>query len=143
MTTLNADASTEMVAAGASAATDLTGFGLLGHLGDLCRASGAAASIRFSAVPLLPSALRYAREGFTPGGTLNNWEYVASSVELDGALDETARLLLADPQTSGGLLVALPPEGAENFLAARRPGLLTAEIGRVEAGDPGRITVSA
>jgi selenide,water dikinase len=143
MTALNAPAARAMVDAGASAATDITGFGLLGHLSDLCRASGVSASISFGSIPLLPSALSYAHRGTVPGGTRTNWQYLADRVEMPPEVDEPARLLLADPQTSGGLLVALSPGAAHTFRAARRAGFLTAEIGQIEDGAPGHIIVSA
>jgi selenide, water dikinase len=143
MTTLNAAAARAMIDAGASAATDVTGFGLLGHLADLCTASGVSATLSFSSIPLLPSALRYAREGAVPGGTRTNWEHLARSVELDEGLDDAARSLLADPQTSGGLIVALPERTADMFRGRRRAGLLVAEIGRITDGAPGQIRVEA
>lgn len=128
MTTLNAGAGRAMVAAGAHAATDITGFGLLGHLLDLCRASGVGAEINASGIPFLPFARRYAEEGFVPRGTHTNLEQVGGDVAFDGA-DEAGRFLLADPQTSGGLLVALPPSSLAALRQALGPGALCAVIG--------------
>jgi selenide,water dikinase len=140
-TTLNRSASEAMMACGAHAATDITGFGLLGHLVELCRASGVAARVQASAVPLLPGALGYVRDGSVPGGTRTNLEYVAGDVQLSPLLDEVARFLLADPQTSGGLLVSLPPSGVAAFKRSVGPFTPAVEIGEVVAGSPGRVTV--
>ena len=104
MTTLNATASVAALAAGATAATDVTGFGLLGHLHKLARASGCAAVIDASAVPYLDGARGYAAEGFVPGGSRRNLDWVRPHLVSDG-FDELELLLLADAQTSGGLLI--------------------------------------
>lgn len=143
MTTLNRSASAAMLEAGANAATDLTGFGLVGHLADLARASGVSATVNAAAVPFLPSALDYARAGQVPGGTHTNLEAVASVVEFDPAVDHAVRLLLADPQTSGGLLIALPDDRLDDLYDAAGRDMLVAPIGHVEAGEPGTIRVSA
>src|SRR5438132_975519 len=101
-----------MVAAGASAATDVTGYGLLGHLANL----GCGADIDVSSVPVLPGVRRLAADGLFPAGTRRNYEALESQVEWDG-LPEPERLLMCDAQTSGGLLVALHPERASAFVA--------------------------
>jgi selenide,water dikinase len=142
MLTLNRDASRAMVAAGASACTDITGFGLLGHLADLCAASGVSARLKVSAIPILPFALDCARAGHVPGGTVTNLESARSSVDLS-EVDEDARLILADPQTSGGLLVALEPSTLETFRRSASRHMLVAVIGELEGRDPGRIRVLA
>ena len=103
MTTLNRDASRAAVAAGVTAATDVTGFGLLGHLYKMARASGIDAVIDHAAVPLIDGALDALRDGFVSGGTRRNLDWVRP--HLDSTLDEETLLLLADAQTSGGLLV--------------------------------------
>lgn len=141
MTTLNREASAAMLRAGATAATDVTGFGLLGHLADLCAASGVSASISFSAVPLLPFALAYTRDGAVPGGTYTNLEHLEGRIGFDEGVDEAARLLLADPQTSGGLLVALPPERVDAFASPPDGHVLTARIGEIVAGPAGTVEV--
>ncbi len=93
---------------GVRAMTDVTGFGLLGHLGEVCAGSGVVAEIVFDQVPVLPEALTYLRQGAVPGGTGRNWASYGHTV---GPLpSEEARLLLADPQTSGGLLVCVAPD---------------------------------
>lgn len=103
MTTLNADASRAALAAGARAATDVTGFGLLGHLYKMARASGVDAVIDFSSVPLIDGARETLRDGFIPGGSRRNLDWVRP--HIDSELGEEELLLLADAQTSGGLLV--------------------------------------
>ena len=105
MTTLNRDTSRAAVAAGVRCATDVTGFGLLGHLAKLCRASGVGAVIEAGAVPVLDGARAALAGGFVPGGTRRNLDWVRSTQGLDAAVAEAELLLLADAQTSGGLLV--------------------------------------
>lgn len=122
MTTLNRDASRAAVAAGAKAATDVSGFGLLGHLWKMMRASGVAAEIDAAAVPYIDGAREAARDGFVSGGTRRNLEWVAP--HIDSQVDENELLLLADAQTSGGLLVIGEVPGAPI-------------IGRTVAAEPG------
>jgi selenide,water dikinase len=112
MTTLNRDAAVAALAAGIRCATDVTGFGLLGHLYKLARASGVTAEIDASAVPYVDSARASAAAGYVSGGTRRNLAWVDPHVEWAPGLDETDRLLLADAQTSGGLLVAGELPGA-------------------------------
>jgi len=141
MTTLNRSASRAMMEAEAHAATDVTGYGLLGHLVDLCRASGVSAVIDAAAVPLLPGAREYARNGYVPGGTGSNLSYVEELVTFPEELDDTWRYLLADPQTSGGLLVALDSRAYEQFVQAGAKDMLQAIVGEVEEGHPGTVRV--
>jgi selenide,water dikinase len=143
MTTLNAGAARAMLAVGVHAATDVTGFGLLGHLHTLLAASGRGAELRAAAVPLLPGARAAAERGAIPGGTKRNAEDVAHAVQFAASVDAPTRLLLADAQTSGGLLIAVAPERLDALVAAllRERALAAAVIGRVVAGPPGRITV--
>jgi len=105
MTTLNATASQLAVAAGVRCATDVTGFGLLGHLFKLARASGITAVINRAAVPFIKGARETARAGYMPGGSRRNLEWVLPHTDTGSASEEDL-LLLADAQTSGGLLVA-------------------------------------
>ncbi|RSN67023.1 MULTISPECIES: selenide, water dikinase SelD [Actinomadura] len=105
MAELNRDASAAALAAGARCATDVTGFGLLGHLYKLARASGVTAVVDAAAVPYLDGAREAVRDGFVSGGTRRNLDWVAPHTDF-GAAGEETRLLLADAQTSGGLLVA-------------------------------------
>ncbi|MBW8795655.1 MAG: selenide, water dikinase SelD [Streptomyces sp.] len=111
MTALNRDASAAALAAGASCATDVTGFGLLGHLHKLARASGVTAVLDTAAVPYLAGAREAVRDGYVSGGTRRNLEWVAPYTDF-GDTDTDTRLLLADAQTSGGLLVAGEVPGA-------------------------------
>ncbi|MGW1590355.1 selenide, water dikinase SelD [Streptomyces sp. NPDC002386] len=111
MAALNRDASAAALAAGATCATDVTGFGLLGHLHKLARASGVTAVVDTAAVPYLDGAREAVRDGYVSGGTRRNLDWVAPYTDFGGA-DTDTRLLLADAQTSGGLLVAGEVPGA-------------------------------
>jgi len=104
MATLNRDASRGAVAAGITAATDVTGFGLLGHLYKLARASGVTAVVDAAAVPYLDGARESFAQGYVPGGSRRNLDWVRP--HLDAAVSEDELVLLADAQTSGGLLLA-------------------------------------
>ncbi len=127
MTTLNRDAAAAALAAGAVCATDVTGFGLLGHLYKLARASGVSAVLDPAAVPYLDGARDAARDGFVSGGTRRNLDWVNPHVAWGTGVSELDRLLLADAQTSGGLLVAGEVPGAPVIgeLVAPRPHTLT------------------
>ncbi len=120
----------------------MTGFGLLGHLHRMARASGVAAEIDAAAVPFLPGAAELAGEGFISGGTRNNQAFLAGKVELDPGVPPVVATLLHDAQTSGGLLLAVPPEQLKALLAdlASRE-LRPALVGRVVRGQAGRILV--
>ena len=118
----NRAASEAAVAAGARAATDVTGFGLVGHLTGMMKASGASAKIRSSDVPLLPGARELLERGFAPGGTRANMDAANATTDWGADLGENDRLLLCDAQTSGGLLIAVPQERLADLkaeLAAR------------------------
>lgn len=129
MASLNRTASEAMVRAGAHAATDVTGFGLLGHLNEMLEASSVGADLDFSAVPMLPGVLLLAEDGVWPGGSQRNLD-AADTVDF-GALDLPARRILADAQTSGGLLVAVAPgsEGPILEVGGVVVGEVTAEPG--------------
>lgn len=92
------------------AITDVTGFGLLGHLSEMCEGSGLSAEIDFNAIPVIPEALHYLQEKAIPGGTVRNWDSYGHKI---GPLSDTQKNILADPQTSGGLLIAVAPERRE------------------------------
>ncbi len=135
MRTLNRAAADVLVAAGVRAATDITGFGLLGHGLEMARASGVRFVFDAGALPALDGALALATAGVETGGAAHNRRFVAPSVEIgEGVPDE--RLVLAhDPQTSGGLLAAIPAERlAEVQAGLRRAGVEHRRVGRVEAG---------
>ncbi len=145
MATLNKGAKDASLAAGVHAATDVTGFGLLGHLHHLLLASGLAARISADAVPLFDFVRALAAEGVLPGGTKRNLAYVEPHVDWASTLAESERLVLCDAQTSGGLLIAVPPKGEGTLLAEleKRGASARAVIGELVAGEPGRIEVSA
>jgi selenide,water dikinase len=131
-----------MVASGVRAATDVTGFGLLGHLRAMLRASGVGARLRAEDVPIMTGARVLAQAGHVPGGTHRNLVDIDLDVSFSDAIDETARILLADAQTSGGLLMCVAPERVDDLLAglAGRSPVATV-VGRVEEGPPGKIVV--
>lgn len=126
---------------GVHAMTDVTGFGLAGHALEMARGSNVRIGIDWNAVPLLSGARDLAAAGFVTGASGRNWASYGHDVQLAGALDETDRALLCDPQTSGGLLVACAPEAAGEVLAIfREQGFAeAAAIGRVEAGASGLV----
>ena len=137
--TLNRDASVLALASDLSAMTDVTGFGLLGHLHEMTLASGVAAEISAEAVPAIPGVLELLASDQPPiaGGSRRNREWVEPWTDWDPAVPEERRWLLCDAMTSGGLLVALSDSGQNN---GRPRGW--ARIGSVSAdGDPGRIRV--
>lgn len=142
MTQLNAGASEAALAAGVRAATDVTGFGLLGHLHRMLVASGVAATISAGHVPLLPGAVDLAGQGFISGGTRANIARLRDWVTADKRIPEEIFVLLHDAQTSGGLLMSTPPAAAPALLAdLRSRGLIAALVGEVAAGSPGRISL--
>jgi selenide,water dikinase len=141
MTTLNASAAKALTAAGVRGCTDVTGFGLLGHLHRMLRASGAAAEVDASAVPLLDGALDLADRGFVPGGSKRNREAVEDHLAWADASDLT-RAMLTDAQTSGGLLAAVPRDRVDAVLDALSGELASSVIGRVTDGPAGTIAVT-
>ncbi len=144
-TTLLNRIGTELAADGhVHALTDVTGFGILGHGLEMARASGLTLEIALDAIPFLSQAVDLAQQGFITGASHRNWESYGSDVTLPQAMPDWQRLLLADPQTSGGLLLACAPESAaemvERIRSAGYP--LAAVIGVAKAG-PAGITVAA
>ena len=135
MTRLNDDAARVALAVGARCATDVTGFGLLGHLHKLALASGVQAVVDVESVPALPGASELIQAAMTPGGTARNLDWVAPRLDA-GAASAATLHLLADPQTSGGLLFACPPDRASEALAlARDAGLDAAIVGELLDAD--------
>ena len=124
------------------ALTDVTGFGLLGHLLEMCRGSRVGARIRYDRVPLLIEATKLAEEKLVTGASARNWASYGSEVKLGPAIGDVERALLTDPQTSGGLLVACAAEAADAVLATfRNEGFGSAAIiGETVAG-PARVEV--
>lgn len=128
MMMLNRDAARIMVSCGANAATDVTGYGLLGHLREMCVASGTGADIDAAAVPVLSGARDLLAKGFFPEGSQRNVHSLRQVVELEA--DEAEYRLLCDAQTSGGLIISISPDrSAELIEAFERSGLLLAQIG--------------
>ncbi|TXF97127.1 selenide, water dikinase SelD [Massilia arenae] len=129
---------------GVHAMTDVTGFGLLGHLLELARGAQMHATLDMPAIPLLPGVLQLAHDGFFTGASGRNWDAYGKDVQLDDALTPAQRALLTDPQTSGGLLVACDPASVDEVLAlfAREGFADAAVVGRIEAGAAG-VTVRA
>ncbi|HEX8658061.1 MAG TPA: selenide, water dikinase SelD, partial [Hymenobacter sp.] len=112
-----------------TALTDVTGFGLLGHLAEVCEGSGLTAEIDFAKVPRLAVAEVYLKQGSVPGGTNRNWASYGHKV---GAISDEQRAWLCDPQTSGGLLVCVAPEGREAVLEVfARNGLALTSFGQL------------
>jgi selenide,water dikinase len=135
MLMVNRHASHVALEAGAHAMTDVTGFGLLGHAREMASRGNVCIVIQASKVPALPGALDYAAIGVVTGGANRNREGLAGQVEIAPTVAPEIEQLLFDPQTSGGLLVALPPEAAASLVARLSADGLPAEIiGRVEAG---------
>ena len=139
-TTLNRAARDAMRAVGVSAATDVTGYGFLGHLLEMLDAGGVGAVVRRGDVPVWERAVPLAADGVYPGGLKTNREYLAGRVTLDG-VDEETMLPLFDPQTSGGLLVAAPEDRARDLVRMlREDGVSAAVVGEVVGGAGVRVT---
>ena len=133
MTTLN-KAAAEVIRSGdfqIHAMTDVTGFGLIGHLREMCLGSGVSARIVAKNLPLLPGAAECVRAGFIPGGLKSNREFVECLVEYGSGVDETLRTLLFDPQTAGGLLISVPADSAKELESA----LKQAKVAAVRIGE--------
>lgn len=143
MTTLNRVAGEEIARRGAHALTDVTGFGLLGHLRNIVAASNVGARIYSDRVPVLPAAREYVQAGISPGGTHANHRFLASWVSYADDITKEEQLILCDAQTSGGLLAAVAPAEAEELVAALQAhGLAEVAIVGKIGGTPGRIRVS-
>ncbi|MEK7265919.1 MAG: selenide, water dikinase SelD, partial [Pseudomonadota bacterium] len=122
---------------GVHAVTDVTGFGLLGHLAEVCRGSGVSARVERAKVPVFAGARRLALEGVRTGASPRNWASVAAMIDPPADWSEADRDILCDPQTSGGLLVSCAPGAAMSVLALfRRHGHDAAVIGETGAGAP-------
>ena len=145
MTTLNTAAKDAALKAGARAATDVTGFGLLSHLRNMLLASGVAARIDRAAVPVLDFVPALARDGLVPGGSSKNLFSVAPFCRWGEGIDDVDRLILADAQTSGGLLITVPGGNVDTLVGelATRGAPARAVIGQIVAGEAGRIEVTA
>jgi selenide,water dikinase len=143
MAQLNRAASEAMIEVGAHAATDITGFGLLGHLAEMAAGSGLQAAVAASSVPVLEAVQELAAQGVVPGGTHRNLASLEGRLLWDPSLGEPLRLVLGDAQTSGGLLIAVSPDSLAPLLAAlSRRDIRGAVIGQLEAGTAGAITIT-
>jgi selenide,water dikinase len=145
MTTLNAAAMEAMLALGSDvrAATDVTGFGLIGHLRNLLEAAAVSARLVAAQVPLFERAASLAAKGAVPGGTTRNREAADEYTKWSSSVNDTTRTLLCDAQTSGGLLIAVAEGAAEALLTQLRSGGATGTvIGHVTAGSSGAIEVA-
>ncbi len=127
---------------GVHALTDITGFGLLGHTLELARGADLTAQLGMSCIPLLPNVLALAEAGYVTGASGRNWDGYSASVRLDPAISPVQQMLLTDPQTSGGLLVACSEDSAQAVLEIFRQGGFdhAAVIGKMVAG-PGQVSV--
>jgi selenide,water dikinase len=145
MSTLNKAAASVMREFDVHALTDITGFGLLGHLRNMTSGSNVHARIWAEAVPVIPAARQYVSKGIAPGGTHANWRFLRDWVSFESALPREEQLLLCDAQTSGGLLACVSPDHAARLIQAlQNAGVETAAlIGQIEDGPAGKITVSA
>src|SRR5262249_25133582 len=139
MTTTNGPASEAMIEAEVDAATDVTGFGLLGHLHKMLLASGVAATVDAAEVPLIPGVIDLARADVVPGGTQRNHAFVNPATDW-GDLMRPEQLLLADAQTSGGLLIATRDPG-RLAAALEERSVPWRAIGEIEDGVPGAVRI--
>ena len=142
MRQLNRAGAEVMAEAGVKSATDVTGFGLVGHLLGMLRASGTAAMLRFSDVPLLPGVRELADRGVVPGGTRNNLDAFDAEIAWGPDITDEEKLILCDAQTSGGLLIAVPPASTQAVLdGLTQRGVMGAVIGRVVAAEEASNTI--
>ncbi len=132
MLRLNRDAAEAMVSVGAHAATDVTGFGIVGHFMTMMRASGTTGRLRRSALPVLPGVVELLTDGVAPGGTHRNLESCAENVSWADDVGEIDKLLMCDPQTSGGLLISVREDAVDELLAdLDRRGVVGTVVGDV------------
>jgi selenide,water dikinase len=143
MATLNRDAARAMREVMPHACTDVTGFGLLGHLHEMTAASAVGAEIIFGQVPVMEEVWGLARKGHVPGGTLANLKFFSDYIEWEPSLSELERLVLCDAQTSGGLLIACDVSDSDRLIdLLKKKGTLAAHpIGRIIESPSGRIRV--
>ncbi len=144
MAQLNAAASVAMSEVGVSACTDVTGFSLLGHLREMLIASAVSAEIDYQKVPLYPTVTEMTAMGMIPAGAYRNLDYIRPHLDWQGCPEakEDALIIMADPQTSGGLLVVLPPEKVARYLALLNEKSIAGHpIGQISADQAGRISI--
>lgn len=143
MATLNKGAAEAMATVDAHACTDITGFGFLGHLSEMVRGSGVGAVVTLAQVPVLEEAWSLVYQGLAPGGSKRNLEFIRDRLQPSAGISEEALLVLADAQTSGGLLIAVAPGDAERLKAelAERRVPVVAEIGEIVEDGESRIRI--
>ena len=139
MTLLNKKASDTLQKFNPNAVTDITGFGLIGHLIEICKGSNVSSNINFSDINFLPGAIDLANEGIMPGGSKRNLEYAKNYVKFSDSLSTTERLLACDAQTSGGLLISIPNEEADQFIEAY--GYQAIKIGSITEKDTFSVSI--
>ena len=139
MRTLNKSAAEAMTEIGVNACTDITGYGLLGHLFEMCKGGNVSATIKFDSMPFMNGVFELAQEGIIPGGTKRNLKFVQDDINPAEHLAEFQLHMLADAQTSGGLLISVSPEKAESLVnTLRSKGTLASHIiGEVQSNDGG------
>ncbi len=145
MTTLNNKAAEVAISGGypVHAATDITGFGLIGHLREMAAGSGVSVRIHAATVPVLEGALECVRKGFIPGGLTANRDFAECLVGYEGSIPEEIKTILFDPQTAGGLLLSVPAERSNELVAAlRTAGVPAMEIGEVTSPGKPLITIT-
>jgi selenide,water dikinase len=133
MTNLNSGGAKAMNAVGVNACTDITGYGLLGHLLEMCQGSKISATIEFNEIPLMQGVFELAQKGFIPGGTKRNLDHVTPNVNFSKNISQEQKYLLADAQTSGGLLISVSKDKAEDLqnLLMENQCLSSSVIGQV------------
>lgn len=140
MKTLNKKASEIAQKFSPNAVTDVTGFGLIGHLTEVCNASNVSANINFNEIGFLPGAIDLANEGIIPGGSKRNLEHAERSTAFGSGLSSIQKLLACDAQTSGGLLISLPPDDAAKFLIEF--GAKAKKIGEIETRKTNPVSIN-
>lgn len=142
MMTLNRVAAEEMIRYNANACTDITGFGLLGHLKELTTASGVDAMLFSDKIPIIPEAYDFAAANIVPGGTLANMSYVSDWVNWSNDIPHTLKIILCDAQTSGGLLISLPDASVDSFVEKlKNRSVQASKIGKITHAGSGKIAV--
>jgi selenide,water dikinase len=144
MSTLNRTAADLMLKHGAHAATDVTGYGLLGHLLEMCQASSVTAEVNFDSLQFIDGVEELALKDVIPGGSERNFDFVSPHIKFPDDLPQHRKIMTADAQTSGGLLISLPEESAQNFLEdfAENSSILAFQIGTIREKSNHSIIIS-
>jgi len=141
MTELNSKAASLMLDFEVNACTDVTGYGLLGHLSEMCLGSNVSASIDFDNIVFLNGVFEFAQKGIVPGGSKRNLEYISNKIKFHANIADFQKLMLADAQTSGGLLISCPDDRAEEFLKVLSWDMPAFRIGNIIEKDEKLISV--